>query len=234
MGLKDIFINSSNETYNQNMELLEEYDLLNPVGNPIKTFMKFLNSKNLDINKDEITDDLINEFLSSKDSVDVELAKVDREKNTIFNQRQVWINILKDDTLIGTDLLLSHDGITIEKTNQKIPYSKINDIDISEGGWSKDKITIETETEDIAFEINEEKSTALMEILEDNIENSKRSEIDDLMELYDLLAEGKITQEEFEIKKDLIYSDDAYCTECGKKIDFDSKFCTHCGHPVRD
>ena len=234
MGLKDIFINSSNETYNQNMELLEEYDLLNPVGNPIKTFMKFLNSKNLNINKDEITDDIINEFLSSKDSVDVELAKVDREKNTIFNQRKVWINILEDDTLIGTDLLLSHDGITIEKTGQNIPYSKINDIDISEGGWSKDKITIETETEDIAFEINDEKSTALMEILEDNIENSKRSEIDDLMELYDLLADGKITQEEFEIKKDLIYSDDAYCTECGERIDFDSKCCNHCGHPVRD
>ena len=87
MGLKDIFINSSNETYNQNMELLEEYGLLNPVGNPIKTFMKFLNSKNLNINTDEITDDIIKEFLSSKDSVDVELAKVDREKNTIFNQK---------------------------------------------------------------------------------------------------------------------------------------------------
>ena len=87
MGLKDIFINSSNETYNQNMELLEEYGLLNPVGNPIKTFMKFLNSKSLDINTDEITDDLINEFLGSKDSVDVELAKVDREKKTIFNQK---------------------------------------------------------------------------------------------------------------------------------------------------
>ena len=87
MGLKDIFINSSNETYNQNMELLEEYGLLNPVGNPIKIFMKFLNSKNLNINTDEITDDIINEFLTSKDSVDVELAKVDREKNTIFNQK---------------------------------------------------------------------------------------------------------------------------------------------------
>ena len=59
MGLKDIFINSSNETYNQNMELLEEYDLLNPVGNPIKTFMRFLNSKNLNINTDEITDDIM-------------------------------------------------------------------------------------------------------------------------------------------------------------------------------
>ena len=86
MGLKDIFINSSNETYNQNMELLEEYGLLNPVGNPIKTFMRFLNSKNLNINTDEITDDIINEFLSSKDSVDVELAKVDREKNTILRK----------------------------------------------------------------------------------------------------------------------------------------------------
>ena len=134
MGLKDILINSSNETYNQNMDLLEEYGLLNPVGNPIKIFLKFLNSKNLDINTDEITDDLINEFLTSKDSVDVELAKVDREKNTIFNQRKVWINILEGDTLIGTDLFLSHDGITIEKTNQKIPYSKNNDIDNSKGG----------------------------------------------------------------------------------------------------
>ena len=86
MRLKDIFTNSSNETYNQNMEILEEYGLLNPVGNPIKIFMKFLNSKNLDINTDEITDDLINEFLSSKDSVDVELAKVDREKNDILRK----------------------------------------------------------------------------------------------------------------------------------------------------
>ena len=86
MRLKDIFTNSSNETYNQNMEILEEYGLLNPVGNPIKIFMKFLNSKSLDINTDEITDDLINEFLGSKDSVDVELAKVDREKNDILRK----------------------------------------------------------------------------------------------------------------------------------------------------
>ena len=68
------------------MELLEEYGLLNPVGNPIKTFMKFLNSKNLNINTDEITDDIIKEFLSSKDSVDMEIAKVDREKNTILRK----------------------------------------------------------------------------------------------------------------------------------------------------
>ena len=89
MGLKDIFINSSNETYNQNMELLEEYGLLNPVGNPIKTFMKFLNSKNLNINTDEITDDIINQFLTSMDSVDVELAKVHKLENTIFNERTI-------------------------------------------------------------------------------------------------------------------------------------------------
>ena len=90
MGLKDIFINSSNETYNQNMELLEEYCLLNPVENLIKIFMKFLNSKNFDINTDEITYGLINEFLSSKDSVYVELANVHKQKKHYFQRKNYW------------------------------------------------------------------------------------------------------------------------------------------------
>ena len=38
MGLKDFFTNSSNETYKNNMELLEDYDLINPMGSPNKLF----------------------------------------------------------------------------------------------------------------------------------------------------------------------------------------------------
>lgn len=229
MGLRNFFKNSSNEIYTQNKELLEEYGLLNTVGNPNKICLKFLKSKNIDVNKDEITDDLINEFFTSKDSVDVELARIQKQKNTIFKQRKVWINIYEDDELIGTDLLLDHEGISIQKTAQRILYSQMEDIEINEGGWSKNKFIIKTSDEDVVFEINEERTLALKEILEDNMENSHRNEIDDLIELYDLLEQGKISEDEFEIRKNAIYSDDLYCTQCGEKIDTDSEFCSNCG-----
>ena len=59
MGLKDFFTNSSNEIYKHNMELLEDYDLINPMGSPNKLFLKFLKSKDIQINRDKITGDLI-------------------------------------------------------------------------------------------------------------------------------------------------------------------------------
>lgn len=230
MELKDLFTNSSNETYTQNEELLEEHDLLNIFGSPNKLFLKFLQSKNLDILKDEITEDLIEEFLSSKDSIDLQMAKIQRQKQIIFNQRKVWIST--DEQSEGTDLILDHDGITIEGTGKKILYSDIDDIEISEGGWSKNRFLIRTEDEEIVFEINEEKAIPLKEILEDNISNQSYDEIDELLELLSLYEDGKISEDEYEARKAIIYSDDVYCTNCGEKIDPDSEFCEHCGHEV--
>ena len=230
MELKDLFTNSSNEIYTQNEELLEEHDLLNIFGSPNKLFLKFLQSKDLDIMKDEITDDLIEEFKGSKDSINLQLAKNQRQKEIIFNQRKVWINIGESGE--GTDLILDHDGITIESTNKKIAYSKIEDIEISEGGWSKNRFRINTEDEEIVFEINEDKAVPLKEIIEDNISNQDYDEIDELLELLSLYEEGKISEEEYEARKAVIYSDDVYCTNCGEKIDLDSEFCEHCGHEV--
>ena len=230
MELKDLFTNSSNETYTQNEELLEEHDLLNIFGSPNKLFLKFLQSKNLDILKDEITEDLIEEFLSSKDSIDLQMAKIQRQKQIIFNQRKVWIST--EDQSEGTDLILDHDGITIEGTGKKILYSDIDDIEISEGGWSKNRFLIRTEDEEIVFEINEEKAIPLKEILEDNISNQTYDEIDELLELLSLYEDGKISEDEYEARKAIIYSDDVYCTNCGEKIDPDSEFCEHCGHEV--
>lgn len=230
MELKDLFTNSSNETYTQNEELLEEHDLLNIFGSPNKLFLKFLQSKNLDILKDEITEDLIEEFLSSKDSIDLQMAKIQRQKQIIFNQRKVWIST--EDQSEGTDLILDHDGITIESTGKKILYSDIDDIEISQGGWSKNRFLIRTEDEEIVFEINEEKAIPLKEILEDNISNQTYDEIDELLELLSLYEDGKISEDEYEARKAIIYSDDVYCTNCGEKIDPDSEFCEHCGHEV--
>ena len=230
MELKGLFTNSSNEIYTQNEELLEEHDLLNIFGSPNKLFLKFLQSKDLDIMKDEITDDLIEEFKASKDSINLQLAKNQRQKEIIFNQRKVWINIGEGGE--GTDLILDHDGITIESTNQKISYSKIADMEISEGGWSKNRFRINTEDGEIVFEINEEKAVPLKEIIEDNISNQNHDEIDELLELLSLYEEGKISEEEYEARKAVIYSDDVYCTNCGEKIDPDSEFCEHCGHEV--
>ena len=232
MELKDLFTNSSNETYAQNEELLEEHDLLNIFGSPNKLFLKFLQSKKLDIMKDEITEELIEEFQGSKDSIKLKQAKIQRQKETIFNQRKVWINIEENDEWIGTDLILDHDSITIEKNKKKIPYEIIDDIEISEGGWSKNKFTITTEDEEIVFEINEEKAIPLKEIIEDNISNQKYDEIDELFELLSLFEDGKISEDEYEARKAIIYSDDVYCTNCGEKIDLDSEFCQHCGHKV--
>ena len=52
------------------------------------------------------------------------------------------------------------------------------------------------------------------------------------LELYSLFEEGKISEEELEIRKAVIYSDDVYCTNCGHKLDSDSLFCPECGHQI--
>ena len=228
MDLKNFFNASSNETYEQNMDLLEDYDLINTFGSPNKMFLKFLNSKNLEITTDEITPELIEEFEGSVDSLNLKAEKINREKQTIFKQRKVWIAI--DNT--ETYLLLEPDGIEIESTKNKISYSEMENIEIAEGGWSKNRFTIQTKDKDLTFEINEDKAIPLKEIIEDNIDYQNHDEIDDLLELYSLFEEGKISEEELEIKKAIIYSDDAYCTNCGEKLEPDSDFCTNCGHEV--
>lgn len=231
MELKNIFRTSSNEILESNNDLLEEHGLLNILGSPNKLFLRFLNSKNININEDEITDELIEEFENSLDSINLKLAKIEKQKEIIFKQEKVWINILEDDEWIGTDLLLTHEGIIIQKTNQKILYSQIDEIIISEGGWSKNKVTITTDDGEVIFEINEDNAIPLKEILESNISN-QHDDIDDLIELYNLFEEGKISEEEFEVRKAVIYSDDVYCTECGEKLDLDSEFCSNCGHKI--
>ncbi|MBR3155547.1 MAG: zinc-ribbon domain-containing protein, partial [Methanobrevibacter sp.] len=67
------------------------------------------------------------------------------------------------------------------------------------------------------------------EILEDNIENQNYDEVDALLELYSLFDEGKISEEELEARKAILYSDDRYCTNCGTKVDSDCLFCPECG-----
>ena len=233
MELKNIFKNSSFDILDSNKELLEEHDLLNIMGSPNKVFLKFLNSKNIDINEDEITEELIEEFEGSKDSISQRLARAQRQKEIIFKQRKVWINITEGERTTGTDLILFHDHILIEETGMEIPYTDMADIDLSEGSWSKDTFTITTkEGDEISFEINENNALPLKEIIEDNIENQNYDEIDALLELNSLYEEGKISSEELEARKAIIYSDDVYCTNCGAKIDSDSLFCPECGHEV--
>lgn len=232
MEMKNFFRNSSNNVYNQNMDLLEDYDLITPMGSPNKLFLKFLNSKNLKIKEDELTSELVEEFESSIDSINLRLAKIQKEKEIIFRQEKVWINIPVDDEWVGSDLLLEHDGVTIEKTGEKLLYSEMADITIEKGGWSKNRIIIDTFDDEFVFEINDAKAVPLKEILEDNIDNQTHDEFDDLLDLYALFDEGKISEEELEVRKALIYSDDRYCTECGIKLDPDSDYCSHCGHKV--
>ena len=234
MELKDIFKTSSNDVLDRNNELLEDHDLVNILGSPNKLFLKFLKSKNLNINEDEITEDLIDEFENSVDSINLRLAKNQRQKEIIFTERKVWISIPSPDGWIGTDLILHHDRITVEETGREIPYSDILDIEIDDGGWSKDRFEIITEDSSLIFEINEAKAVPLKEILEDNIAHSTRDEFDDLLELMSLFEEGKISHEEYELRKAIIYSDDVYCTNCGEKLDSDSRFCPECGHEVFD
>lgn len=234
MGLKDFFTNSSNETYKQNMELLEDYDLINPMGSPNKLFLKFLKSKKLEINRDEITTDLIEEFEDSIDSINLRLAKNQREKELIFKNRRVWVNICLNGMWTGSDLILEHESIKIEKTGEEILYRDIMDIEIAEGGWSKNRFTIYTDGSRYLFEINENKAQPLKEIIEENVSHQTHDEIDDLLELYSLFDEGKISAEELEVRKALIYSDDRYCTNCGEKLDIDAEFCPNCGERAED
>lgn len=124
------------------------------------------------------------------------------------------------------------DGITIELTGNRILYSEIDDIEICDGGWSKKKFQITTSEKELVFTINEDSAVPLNEILQDNIENERYSDLDELMELYDLLEDGKISQEEFEIRKDAIYNDTVYCTNCGFKLEKGSSFCSNCGHKI--
>lgn len=232
MGFKDIFQTTPNDILSQNEELLEDYDLITTFGSPNKLFLKFLDSKNLKISEDLITEELIEEFQDSLDSINLKLEKVHKQKDIIFKERKVWVSIPSDDKLIGTDLLLDYDGITVEKTNQKILYSQMDEIEISEGGWSKNKFLIIFGDDELIFYINEDLAVPLKEILEDNIENESYDEIDGLLELYNLFEEGKISEEEFEIRKAVIYSDDVYCTNCGQKLDSDSLFCQNCGYQI--
>lgn len=216
------------------MDLLEDYDLINPMGSPNKLFLKFLKSKGLEIKDDEITTDLIDEFEDSIDSINLKMAKNQREKELIFKNRGVWVNIKEGDEWRGSDLLLDHDSLTIKLTGDKIIYRDIIDIEIDEGSWSKKAFTIITGDDEYSFEINEAKAIPLKEIIEDNVSNQTHDEIDDLLELYSLFDEGKISSEELEVRKALIYSDDRYCTNCGEKLDFDAEFCSSCGEKVED
>jgi hypothetical protein len=233
MELRNFFRNSSNKTYNHNMDLLEHFDLVNPLGSPNALFLKFLKSKNLDIKKDAITAELIEEFENSIDSTNLRLEKIRREKEAIFNDRRVWINVCRENRWVGSDLLLDSDGITIQLTGERISYSDITDIEIHEGGWSKNRFIIYAKDSEAVFEINENKAVPLKEIIEDNIEN-QRDEIDELLSLYALFEDGEISKEEFEIRKAIIYSDDEYCTNCGVKLEEGSEFCTNCGHRISD
>ena len=233
MGLKNIF-RSSSSVLEKNNELLEEHDLLNIMGSPNRIFLKFLNSKDININEDEITEDLIEEFESSVDSINLRLEKVQKEKEIIVKQRKVWINIPAEDEPLGSDLILDHDSVTIDEIGQKIAYADMTEIVVEEGGWSKKKMTIKTEDGDFTFEINENRAIPLKEILEDNIDNQNYDELDALLELYSLFEEGKISEEELEARKAVIYSDDIYCTNCGAKIDSDSLCCPECGQEVLD
>ena len=233
MELKDLFTSSSNEIYTQNEELLEEHDLVNIFGSPNKLFLKFLQSKKLDIMTDEITEDLIEEFEESRDSINLRLQRIQKQKEIIFSERKVWINIRTDDEIIGSDLILHHDRITIDESGFEIPYSEMLCIDLDEAGMSKKAFIITTkEGEELTFEINENSAIPLKEIIEDNIENQNHDEIDDLLELLSLYEEGKISEEEYEARKAIIYSDDVYCTNCGEKLEPDSDFCPNCGHKV--
>ena len=235
MELKNIFKNSSFDTLDRNKELLEEHDLLNIMGSPNKVFLKFLASKKIDINEDEITEELIEEFEGSVDSINMKLAKIQRQKEIIFTERKVWINIKEDDRTKGSDLILHHDRITIDETGMEIPYSDMLEIELEDGSWSKKIFKITTnDDEEITFEINEDNAVPLKEIIEDNIYNQDFDEIDALLELQSLFEEGKISAEELEARKAIIYSDDVYCTNCGAKIDSDSLFCPECGHEVLD
>ena len=76
MGLKDLLRNTQNDILEQNEELLEDYDLINTFGSPNKLFLKFLNSKNLKIDEDIITEELIAEFQDSVDSINLKLEKI--------------------------------------------------------------------------------------------------------------------------------------------------------------
>lgn len=232
MGFRNIFTSSPNDNYNQNLDLLEEYDLLNTFGSPNRLFLKFLNKKNMNLEEDEITEELIEEFIDSNDSIGIELSRIQKQKDLIFKQRRVWINVCRNGEWIGSDLLLDHEGITVDLTSEKILYSQISDIKICDGGWSKRKFQITTDDGELIFTINEDSAVPLNEIIQDNIENERHDDLDELMELYDLLAEGRISKEEFELRKNAIYNDTVYCTNCGFKLDKGSSFCSNCGHEI--
>lgn len=234
MELKNFFKNSSNDIYNRNMDLLEEHDLLSPMGSPNKLFLKFITARNLKLKEDEITAELIEEFEGSLDSINLRLEQNQKEKEIIFEQQKVWINICEDNKWVGTDLMLLHDGVVIERTGEKFLYSEMAEISISDGGWSKKRVVIDTYDGEFVFEINDVKAVPLKEILEDNIDNQTHDEFDDLLDLYALFDEGKISEEELEVRKALIYSDNFYCTSCGEKLDPDSEFCSNCGHEILD
>ena len=229
MALRDIILDSSNDIYIQNMELLEDYDLITPMGSVKKSFLNYLVSKDLKLNKNLLNEDLIDEYERLSEDYN---RRFQKEITTIFNERKVWINILDGDEWKGCDLYLKAEGIIIENPYQNILYADIDEINISEGGWLKKRFSITSSGEEFVFEINEDKAYPLKEILEENIVNSSYDDSDELLEIYELYEKGIISSEEFEIRKDGIYNDVVYCTNCGFKLDRGSKFCSECGRPI--
>ena len=141
MELKNFFTVSSNETYIQNMDLLEHYNLVSPLGSPNKLFLEFLKSKDCNIKKQPLSRELIEEFEETLESTNLREIKIQKEKEIIFNQRKVWISL---DEETGCDLILNPEEIVIEKTGQAVPYAEMIGIEIDEGGWSKKRFTIFT------------------------------------------------------------------------------------------
>lgn len=229
MALRDVLFESSSDIYIQNMELLEDYQLITPMGSVKKSFLKFLASKDLNLNKNLLSEDVIDEYerLNGEYS-----RRFQKQITSIFNERKVWITIEDGGEWRGCDLYLDSEGIIIENPYQKILYSDIDEINISEGGWSKNRFSITCAGDDFVFEINEDNAYPLKEILEENIENSHYDESDELFEIYELYEKGLLSQEEFEVRKEAIYNDVVYCTNCGFKLERGSKFCSECGHPV--
>ena len=76
-------------------------------------------------------------------------------------------------------MILLHDGVVIERTGEKLLYSEMAEINISDGGWSKKRVVIDTYGGEFVFEINDVKAVPLKEILEDNIDNQTHDEFDD-------------------------------------------------------
>lgn len=225
MGFKTIFKNNAwNETQAKNKDLIKKNGLSNTLGINFD-FTKYYTDKGINLLKDELTQEFIDEYFAQKES-EIKLTGIDKDIDKILRTGKANIKVPdkvdaigsaaigafalgKTGAMIGamgggattwnsTKLLITDIGLTIKKTGQGITFDEITEVNLAEN-----IINLTSKYGNHMF-FKADKPTPLKQIIDERVpkENTSQSNnVDDLMKYAELYEKGLLTKEEFEAKK---------------------------------